>query len=192
MRTQAEWNVETHIIRARPPTSSVTRSRICAAALLVNVIARIEPGCAPCSAMSHAMRRVSTLVLPEPAPATTRSGPPRWATAARCASLRPVSSASADSRDATARPVRAAPDGVGLRGTGNGKVMSWTAYVRLVTPPHAGAGQNRRMHPFRIDPDGTEPPFDQIRRHIALAAASGSLAAGHKLPTVRQLAAELG
>jgi len=48
------------------------------------------------------------------------------------------------------------------------------------------------MHPFRIDPDGTEPPFEQIRRHIALAAASGSLAAGHKLPTVRQLAAELG
>ena len=46
IRTQAEWKVETHIALARPPTSAATRSRISAAALLVNVIARIWPGCA--------------------------------------------------------------------------------------------------------------------------------------------------
>ena len=44
MRTQAEWKVLTHITRARRPTSSSTRSRISAAALLVKVIAKIEPG----------------------------------------------------------------------------------------------------------------------------------------------------
>jgi hypothetical protein len=46
IRTHDEWNVETHINFARGPTRSTTRSRISAAALLVNVIARIDPGCA--------------------------------------------------------------------------------------------------------------------------------------------------
>ena len=41
IRTHAEWNVETHIVRTTGPTSTPTRSRISAAALLVNVIARI-------------------------------------------------------------------------------------------------------------------------------------------------------
>ena len=44
MRTQAEWNVETHIALLRVPTSDATRSRISPAALLVKVIARICPG----------------------------------------------------------------------------------------------------------------------------------------------------
>src|SRR6266852_3572775 len=35
------------------------------------------------------MRRVMTVVLPVPAPATMRSGPVSWVTASRCASLRP-------------------------------------------------------------------------------------------------------
>ena len=47
-----------------------------AAALLVKVMARIDPGWACCSAISQAIRRVRTRVLPDPAPATTRSGPP--------------------------------------------------------------------------------------------------------------------
>ena len=41
MRTQAEWNVHTHIALVTGPTSSATRWRISSAALLVNVIARI-------------------------------------------------------------------------------------------------------------------------------------------------------
>ena len=44
MRTQAEWNVLTHIFRATGPTSATTRSRISSAALLVNVMARIRIG----------------------------------------------------------------------------------------------------------------------------------------------------
>src|SRR6476661_10405545 len=89
IRTQAEWNVETHMIRARLPTRASTRSFISAAALLVKVIARIEPGCALRSLISQAMRRVRTRVLPEPAPATTSSGAPACVTAARWGSLSP-------------------------------------------------------------------------------------------------------
>ncbi|WP_375001990.1 GntR family transcriptional regulator [Aeromicrobium sp. CTD01-1L150] len=43
-----------------------------------------------------------------------------------------------------------------------------------------------------VDPTSAEPPFEQIRRQIASGADEGSLAPGHKLPTVRQLAADLG
>src|SRR5262249_28034891 len=67
-----------------------------AAALLVKVIARIDPGWALRSEISQAIRRVSTRVFPEPAPATTRSGEPSWTTAARCGSLSPSSSSSAE------------------------------------------------------------------------------------------------
>lgn len=43
-----------------------------------------------------------------------------------------------------------------------------------------------------IDTNAAEPPYEQVRRQIAEGAATGSLNAGHKLPPVRQLAAELG
>lgn len=42
------------------------------------------------------------------------------------------------------------------------------------------------------DPASPEPPFEQVRRQVAAGAADGSLPPGHKLPTVRQLAADLG
>ena len=44
------------------------------------------------------MRWVSTLVLPDPAPATMSSGPPSWSTASRCCGLRPRISASASGK----------------------------------------------------------------------------------------------
>ena len=44
MRAQAAWKVMTHIARVRRPTSTSTRSRISAAALLVKVMARISDG----------------------------------------------------------------------------------------------------------------------------------------------------
>ena len=43
-----------------------------------------------------------------------------------------------------------------------------------------------------IDPDEAMAPFEQVRTQIATAIAQGQLAAGTKLPTVRQLAADLG
>jgi DNA-binding transcriptional regulator YhcF (GntR family) len=44
---------------------------------------------------------------------------------------------------------------------------------------------------IHVDPLGAEPPFEQVRRQVAEGAASGALPAGHKLPTVRALAATL-
>ncbi|KAF5067647.1 hypothetical protein DSECCO2_251470 [anaerobic digester metagenome] len=45
--TQAEWNVEIHIVSAVSPTSWRTLSFISCAALLVKVIARIDQGAMP-------------------------------------------------------------------------------------------------------------------------------------------------
>ena len=68
------------------------RSRISPAALLVKVSARIFQGGIPCSSIL-AIRRVMTVVLPEPAAARTRSGPLMMETASHCWSVRPVSTA---------------------------------------------------------------------------------------------------
>jgi DNA-binding transcriptional regulator YhcF (GntR family) len=43
-----------------------------------------------------------------------------------------------------------------------------------------------------VDPTSAEPPYEQVRRQVAEGAADGTLAAGHRLPTVRQLATDLG
>lgn len=48
------------------------------------------------------------------------------------------------------------------------------------------------MELLRIDPTTDEAPYEQVRRQIAEAAAAGLLAPGHRLPTVRQLASDLG
>ena len=78
MRAQAAWKVETHMVAATGPTRSTTRLFISAAALLVKVMARISYGPACRLSIRYAMRWVSTRVLPEPAPASTSSGPPSW------------------------------------------------------------------------------------------------------------------
>ena len=43
-----------------------------------------------------------------------------------------------------------------------------------------------------IDSESTTAPFEQVRTQIASAVAEGRLSAGTKLPTVRQLSADLG
>ncbi len=48
------------------------------------------------------------------------------------------------------------------------------------------------MSEFVVDVTSAEPPFEQVRRQIASGAASGTLSPGHRLPTVRQLATDLG
>ena len=45
---------------------------------------------------------------------------------------------------------------------------------------------------LRVDPESPVAPYEQIRTQIAALAASGALAAGARLPTVRQLAEDLG
>lgn len=43
-----------------------------------------------------------------------------------------------------------------------------------------------------LDLTSTTPPYEQVRRQIALAASSGTLPPGTRLPSVRALAADLG
>src|SRR5215213_3030833 len=92
MRTQALWNDDTHIRAATGPTRAATLAFISSAALLLKVIARISNGEMPRSEIRWAMRWVRTRVLPDPAPATTSSGPSPWVTASACSGLRPASS----------------------------------------------------------------------------------------------------
>ena len=88
MRPHAEWNVITHIVRAMPPTSPSTRRFISAAALFVNVIAMISFGFAPAPRIRWTIRWVRTRVFPEPAPATTSTGPSMASTASSWAGFR--------------------------------------------------------------------------------------------------------
>src|SRR4051794_375236 len=113
MRTQAAWNVLTHILRATGPTRDSMRWRISSAALLVKVMARMAKGLTPSSSIRWAMRWVRTLVLPEPAPATTSRGPSPWTTASSWSGLRPSIKVSAGIRPIL-RPGRA-PVRVGRR-----------------------------------------------------------------------------
>lgn len=48
------------------------------------------------------------------------------------------------------------------------------------------------MISISVDPSSAEAPFEQVRRQIAAATSAGDLEPGRKLPTVRQLAADLG
>ena len=48
------------------------------------------------------------------------------------------------------------------------------------------------MIALRIDPQDPTPAYEQLRRQIAAPIASGALEAGTRLPTVRQLASDLG
>lgn len=43
-----------------------------------------------------------------------------------------------------------------------------------------------------VDTDSTTPPFEQVRAQLAALVASGELASGARLPTVRALATDLG
>jgi DNA-binding transcriptional regulator YhcF (GntR family) len=45
--------------------------------------------------------------------------------------------------------------------------------------------------PLVVDPDASMPPYEQIRTQIVSLIDSGELAAGARLPTVRQLAVDL-
>lgn len=45
---------------------------------------------------------------------------------------------------------------------------------------------------LRVDPSLPLPVYEQIRSQIARLAASGQLVAGTRLPTIRQLASDLG
>lgn len=43
-----------------------------------------------------------------------------------------------------------------------------------------------------VDPDAVVPPYEQLRTQISTMIEAGTLPTGHRLPSVRQLAADLG
>ena len=43
-----------------------------------------------------------------------------------------------------------------------------------------------------VDPDASEPPYEQVREQIRAQVLAGQLTPGTKLPTVRRLAGDLG
>lgn len=45
---------------------------------------------------------------------------------------------------------------------------------------------------WKVDPQSTVPPYEQIRLRVVDLAAEGNLAIGAKLPSVRSLATDLG
>jgi GntR family transcriptional regulator len=45
---------------------------------------------------------------------------------------------------------------------------------------------------LRVTPSSPMPPYEQIRSQVATMITIGSLPEGHRLPTIRQLAADLG
>lgn len=45
---------------------------------------------------------------------------------------------------------------------------------------------------IEVDTESPTPPYEQIRRQVALMAASGVLPVGTRLPSIRQLAQDLG
>ena len=45
---------------------------------------------------------------------------------------------------------------------------------------------------WKVDPQSSVPPYEQIRLRVVDLAAAGTLAIGAKLPSVRSLATELG
>ena len=88
MRTQSEWKVEiSGCLGSFFPRIAAERSFISSAALLVKVTARMRSGEMRWR-ISSAMRKVTTRVLPVPAPARTSSGPESVLTASFCGGLR--------------------------------------------------------------------------------------------------------
>lgn len=43
-----------------------------------------------------------------------------------------------------------------------------------------------------VDPDDPTPPYEQVRRQLAMLIGAGQLAPGDRLPPLRQLAGDLG
>ena len=92
IRRATAWNVP---IVGRPSSANCeSRVRISVAACRVNVIARDRSMSAEPDSARHAIRRVSTVVFPDPAPARTTTIPTGAVTAARWSGSRPASTAS--------------------------------------------------------------------------------------------------
>src|SRR6185437_1354758 len=127
------WNVPTATSRADEPISFSSRSFISAAALLVNVTARIFHGKTPFSLTSQAIRWVITLVFPLPGPAKTSSGPSVVVTASRWGWFSPESKSVCPSSPGVGEVIRH------LSSNGNGHTKDHP-YNRSIVPHKRLAG----------------------------------------------------
>ena len=144
------WNVPAVTDRAR--RAGARRSRSSPAALRVKVTARTCAGSTRRSRDCHAMRRVSTRVLPDPAPARIANGAPRLVTASRCVGRdrRGASSTAAPYRsgyDAARRPF-APPVHEPKQGRNSGRPRVVSAASQLGSP------RGRSCRPSRPSPQG--------------------------------------
>jgi len=73
---------------ASSPSNAASRSFISCAARLVNVVTKIRSAGTP-SLSSRAIRRSNTVVLPEPAPASTSAAPSVCWNASNCCAFSP-------------------------------------------------------------------------------------------------------
>ena len=121
-RAHRAWNVP--IATSRPassPIRPVMRARSSAAALLVNVTARICHGLTPLTPTRYATRWARTRVLPLPAPARMRTGPSVVRTARCCSGFSRARIRAARASVAACRSARAT--GSGSNGDGSGGSM---------------------------------------------------------------------
>jgi DNA-binding transcriptional regulator YhcF (GntR family) len=63
---------------------------------------------------------------------------------------------------------------------------------RPAAPAGHAAPSDQALLVVTVDASGDVPPFEQVRRQVQEQAASGALPPGHRLPTVRALAEQLG
>ena len=173
------WNVPA-VTEWRTPRRA-RRARSSPAALRVKVTASTCDGSMSCSRDCHAMRRVRTRVLPEPAPARIASGAARLVTASRCVGSRPWRSASTAARyrpgtTVTGSPVRRFP----VRDSRRPRVVS--AASQLGSP----RGRSRRPLPtprLRVAPGAR--PRSSSPGSLASRGWSRSARSPHRILPVR-------
>src|SRR5918997_7052773 len=163
IRTQALWKVDTHMRSATGPTSAATRAFISSAALLVKVMARTSKGDTFPSEIRWAMRWVRTRVLPDPAPATTSSGPSPCVTASACSGFSPASSSWA--RRCSRSAVASALDIAGSRyrqGLTPSGDLGDTGGV-TTTDPTGTVDPNVLLVEAMMTPEGRADPYPRYR-----------------------------
>ena len=133
-RTPSAWKVQISTFLASRPTSCLARSRISAAALLVKVMAAMRSAARP-AWMRRPILCVITRVLPEPAPASTRHGPPRWFTASSWARFRPLDMGAKGAGNAAKTERWIIPAGVGAARFRPPETIAPVLNILLVTFP---------------------------------------------------------
>src|SRR3954451_9501763 len=150
----------THIARTRLPTSSSTRSRISVAALLVKLMASSSSARAWPPWTRWAIRWVRTRILPDPAPASTSSGPSGCVTASRCGGVNPARQSSTAAALGTAPRIRSGAEAMGLCDDVREHCAAVAAQARWVSIDEA------KLDAYDLDGPPPEPEPLDAERHF--------------------------